>query len=102
MSTYNNLKIENFKCPRCSITASTEIEFFAGSPNCIEYKIEDKIQWLKCDSIKKGGRPPKGNFEANGYFECNKCKKDAFIKVIIKDDKIQNVEYDPSKKPHIE
>jgi hypothetical protein len=79
-----------------------EIEMFFGDTRGLsEFSIGDRYKWLPGKSVPKGGRPDNGNLDGEGYAECPLCRQDFFVKVIIRDDVINNVAPDLTKKPFI-
>jgi len=101
MGVYNTLRT-TFKCPHCGCTDEIDIDLYFGFRNLVTYKIGDRYHWAKFDSIKKGGRPPHGDTAGEGYAVCGFCKKDFFVLVEVANDVIASVEYDATKKPHID
>ncbi|MCU0239076.1 MAG: hypothetical protein MUC29_06510 [Pyrinomonadaceae bacterium] len=65
------------------------------------FKIGDKYLWRLGSQVQNGGRPENGNIDGEGYSECQLCKMDFFVKVIVRNDLIEDVEVDLSKKPYI-
>lgn len=66
-----------------------------------EYSIGDEYKWLLGKAVQNGGRPENGNVDGEGYTVCSLCKKDFFVKVIIRNDVIRCVEPDLYKSPYI-
>ena len=100
MGLYNMLRTV-FTCPYCGCTSELEIDLYFGFRNLITYGIGDLYRWKKCDSVKKGGRPSDGDLDGEGYAECESCKRDFFVIVRVRNDVIDSVKYDPTKKPYI-
>jgi DNA-directed RNA polymerase subunit RPC12/RpoP len=100
MSTHNRLNAL-VKCSRCGCFVEAEIECYFGFSNLNSYKIGDKYDWRPRKSVKNGGRPEDGNIEGEGYAECPSCGKDFFVKVIVRDDIIQSIQPDLSKKSYM-
>lgn len=94
MSRYNILK-EKVRCPYCKDEGDKEIFIYFGKMNCIEYKIGDKVEWAKFDSVKQGGRPEQGSMISEGYAECNNCSKDFAPKIIVENDIIERIDIGP-------
>lgn len=102
MGVYNILRAE-IECPRCGQIAEQEVDLYFGYRNeMLEFKIGDEYLWCLGKEIKNGGRPENGNIDGEGYVECNVCKKDFFVKISIRNDVIENIKFDSTKKPYIE
>jgi uncharacterized C2H2 Zn-finger protein len=98
MSVYNILRAK-IKCPRCGQVAEQQIDLYFGyRSEMLEFKIGDKYLWCFGKEVHKGGRPENGNIDGEGYVDCEFCKKDYFVKVVVRNDVIENVEFDLMKK----
>jgi hypothetical protein len=101
MGTYNILRAE-IKCPHCNRIAPQQVDLYFGYTNeMLEYKIGDKYLWCFGKEVQNGGRPENGNINGEGYVECELCKKDFFVKVEVRNDVIQKIKYDSTKKSYI-
>jgi len=101
MGTYNEIYYE-LQCPRCKEESKQYIQLHFGDTRYLtELKIGDKYPWVENKSIQNGGRPENGNIDGEGYVECEKCKKDFIVKAIIRNDILENIVIDQSKKPYI-
>jgi uncharacterized C2H2 Zn-finger protein len=101
MGTYNRLKTE-ITCPRCLTVAEVEVDCYFGHVwEMKNYKVGDSYDWVPRKAIQNGGRPEGGDVDGEGYTDCPSCKKDFFVKVIVRKDLIQGVKPDLAKRPHI-
>lgn len=101
MGTYNVLKAV-LKCPRCGRTSLMDVDLYFGYRNQIALKVGDCYPWAWGGrSVKKGGRPPLGDIDGEGYTECPNCKKDFFVIVRVRGGRIVEALPDLSKKPYI-
>ena len=92
MGTYNLLHI-SMPCPRCDAIAETEIECrFGNTSQMLDLKVGHTYPWVSRKQPRNGGRPEGGNVDGEGYMECRQCKKDSFVRVIVKGDVIKAVE----------
>ena len=88
------------KCPRCGQPVEQEIDLYFGYRNeMLKLKIGGKYLWCFGKEVQNGGRPENGNIDGEGYVECRLCKKDFFVKVAVRNDVIENIEIDATKKP---
>jgi hypothetical protein len=100
MGMYNTL-YTTVRCPRCGNTSNMDIDCYFGRLDFIQYSIGDQVSWSEKDLWRGGGRPESGNHDGEGYTECAQCRKDFFVRVIIRDDTILAVVPDHSKEPLI-
>lgn len=100
MGTYNVLKKVSIECPRCKQFADQEVDLHFGYTNeMLEFNLGDKYLWFVGRDFKNGGRPKNGNIDGEGYVVCELCKRDFFVSVKVRNDIIENVEYDLTKRP---
>lgn len=101
MGTYNILKTK-IECPRCNKIVAQEIDLHFGYTNeMLEFNLGDKYRWHFGKESQNGGRPENGDIEGEGYVVCEICRGDFFVKVAVKNDVIESVEFDSSKKPFL-
>lgn len=101
MGTYNVLKTK-IECPRCKQFADQEVDLHFGYTNeMIEFNLGDKYIWHLEREFQNGGRPANGSIDGEGYVVCELCKRDFFVKVKVRDDVIEGVEFDSAKKPFL-
>ncbi|MBI5954111.1 MAG: hypothetical protein HY865_20835 [Chloroflexi bacterium] len=102
MGTYNTLQT-SITCPHCKTLVDVEIEMRFGSTLRMEkFVIGDYYRWVSGKPVQHGGRPEKGNLEGEGYAECTHCRRDFFVKVTIREDRIESVEPDTEKAAYIQ
>ena len=102
MGTYNTL-LTNLTCPHCNTLVSVEIEMRFGNTLRMEkFVIGDYYRWVSGKSVQHGGRPEKGNLEGEGYAECPHCRRDFFVKVMVREDKLEGVKPDIEKAAYIQ
>jgi DNA-directed RNA polymerase subunit RPC12/RpoP len=90
------------KCPRCSSEQEFEIEVELGHGGLLkEYRIGDEVEWDPWHDEEHGGRPKDGTIVKDGYVECEVCRKDFFVKVFVRHDRIEKVEVDESRTGYI-
>ncbi|NLE03240.1 MAG: hypothetical protein GX638_00355 [Crenarchaeota archaeon] len=97
MTVYNILN-EKIPCPFCLEMVENGIEMYVGKGDLSEYRVGDRVEWNKGKSVSKGGRPPEGNADIEGYVECEHCGRDFFVIVHIRNDIIIGVEFDTNKR----
>ncbi len=98
MGIYNILKAE-IESPRCCQTAEEQIDLYFGYRNeMLEFKVGDEYIWCVGKEVQNGGKPENGNIDGEGYVECDLCKRDFFVKVVVRNDVIKNIEFDSMKK----
>lgn len=101
MGTYNVLKTK-IECPRCKQFAEQEVDLHFGYTNeMLEFNLGDKYRWFLRKDFKNGGRPENGNIDGEGYVVCELCGCDFFVRVKVRNDVIESVEYDSTKKPFL-
>lgn len=100
MGIYNLLTCET-ECAHCICVNQVEVQTWFGFLNLLEYEIGDSVVWTKKVSIKKGRRPKDGNLDGEGYAECPSCKRDYFLVVEIRDDRIVAARVDLSKPGYV-
>ena len=102
MGTYNEIYLE-MECPRCNQVGKQCIQLHFGDTRYLtELNIGDEYPWIERKSVQNGGRPENGDFEGEGYVECKNCKKDFFVKAIVRSDILKEIQVDKEKKPYIE
>ena len=62
-----------------------------------DLKIGDRYPWVARKQPQNGGRPEGGTVDGKGYMECPRCHKDAFLRVLVRNDVIVGVEPDTEK-----
>jgi hypothetical protein len=78
------------------------VDLYFGYRQVLDYRLGDSYEWWTDQRpVRDGGRPPEGNLGGEGYSVCPNCKKDFFVKVIVRSDRIVRAEPDRSKKPYI-
>lgn len=98
MGTYNILKTK-LKCPRCKQIAEQEIDLHFGYTNeMLEFNLGGKYLWCLGRDFQNDGRPEDGNIDGEGYVVCEICKKDFFVRVAVRNDVIESIEFDSTKK----
>src|SRR5215204_1207941 len=101
MGIYNVLHT-SMTCPRCGVAVETTVDcYFGYRSEMADLKIGDRYPWLPRVQPQNGGRPEGGSVDGEGYMECPRCHKDAFLRVIVRDDVIVRVEPDATKQGHI-
>ena len=101
MGTYNTLH-SALTCPRCGEQVETEVEcHFGSTPQMSHLKIGDHYPWLPGKQPENGGRPEQGTVDGEGYMECPRCGKDAFLRVLVREDVIVGLEPDTERRGHI-
>ena len=93
MGTYNTLH-SALTCPRCGEPVETEVECHFGSTAQMSHlKIGDRYPWLPGKQRQNGGRPRRRL--------CPRCGKDAFLRVLVREDVIVGLEPDNRRRGHI-
>ncbi len=101
MGTFNTLHC-SLTCPRCGSVVETEIEcFFGNTSQMIKLTIGDRYPWTPGRQPKRSGRPEHGDTDGEGYMECPRCGKDAFLRVLVRDDVVTGVEPDTDRPGYI-
>ncbi|MGI9054576.1 MAG: hypothetical protein ACR2F2_02105 [Pyrinomonadaceae bacterium] len=101
MGTYNILKTK-IKCPRCKQVTDQEVDLHLGYTNeMLEFNLGGKYLWFFGKDFKNGGRPENGDIDGEGYAVCELCRRDFFVSVKVRNDVIEGVEYDSTKKPFL-
>ena len=102
MGIYNILKAK-VECPNCRDKREQDIDLYFGYRNeMLEFKIGDEYVWRKGKEVQNGGRPKDRNIDGEGYVECENCHKDFWVKVLVRNNRIQDVEIDLEKKGFVE
>lgn len=100
MTTFNLLQA-SLRCPHCNTLVNAEIKIFFGNTSQMErFIVGDQYQWLTGKAVQNGGRPEMGDLDGEGYTECPHCQRDFFVKVIIRQDKIEGIKPDLEKAGH--
>ncbi|MDE6434447.1 MAG: hypothetical protein K2L07_09490 [Lachnospiraceae bacterium] len=86
MGMFNYLHFKQ-ECPKCGIETSMEAEIKLGELNLDSYNIGDSIKWGEVNK-----RPIDGSIIDKGYVECENCHKDFWVKVIVINDIIADVQ----------
>src|SRR3954470_5887500 len=100
MALYNKLFV-SMTCPRCGETVDVEVNAYFGYRQLIEYRVGDTCEWHPRRSPDHGGRPEGGNMDGEGYTECLRCRRDFFVRVLVRDDEIVGAIPDLEKQPFI-
>jgi len=101
MGTYNLLHI-SLKCPRCCHEIETYAEcHFGDTSEIADLKIGDLYPWRPRKQPQNGGRPENGMVDGEGYIVCPRCQRDAFLRVLVRDDVIIGVELDAQKQGYV-
>jgi len=100
VSIHNNVMAE-VGCPQCGRSAVQQIEGWFGDRNLYEYTVGDRVKWVPRRAPQNGGRPELGTAEAEGYFVCEGCGADWFVKISIAKDVIAGIEIDESRAGYI-
>ena len=102
MGTYNILQTE-ITCPHCNTLVNVEIELFFGDTRRMDrFKIGNLYRWISGKTVRHGGRPENGNIDGGGYTECSQCRRDFFVRVMVRKDRIEGVEPDTEKVTYIQ
>jgi hypothetical protein len=67
----------------------------------VDLKIGDRYPWRERVQPQNGGRPDGGTVDGEGYMECSLCHKDAFLRVLVRNDFIIGVESNTEKAGYI-
>jgi hypothetical protein len=101
MGTYNLLHAA-LACPRCGIEVETRVEcFFGCTSEMADLRIGDRYPWMPGKQPQNGGRPEHGTVDGEGYMECPLCRRDAFVRILVREDVIVGVEPDAQKQGFI-
>jgi uncharacterized protein (UPF0212 family) len=101
MSTYNILHT-SLNCPRCGNTVDTAVDcHFGDTAMMADLKIGDYYPWKPGKQPQNGGRPQNGTVDGEGYMQCPHCGKDAYLRVVVRNDRIVGVELDMQRLGHI-
>jgi hypothetical protein len=102
MGTYNTLPT-NITCPHCKTLVDVDIDMHFGNTHMMDkFVIGDQYKWVSGKALQNGGRPKEGNLDGEGYTECPNCGRDFFVKVVIREDRIESVEPDTEKAAYIQ
>lgn len=101
MGTYNYL-FTNITCPFCGKTSSTEIDLHFGETIYMKtFAIGDVYTWAPRKGVQNGGRPPDGIMNGEGYAECPECHEGYYVKVSVRNDRIESVSADAEKNKRV-
>jgi hypothetical protein len=101
MGSYNTLNT-TLACPRCGSIGEVEIEMhFGNTAQMVELTIGDRYPWVPRVQFHNGGRPKNGMIDGEGYMEYDHCHKDAFLRVVVREDLIVRVEVDSKKAGYV-
>lgn len=101
MGSYNVLQT-SVLCARCDSQVETAVEcHFGYTGEMTGLRIGDRYPWATGKQPQNGGRPDGGTVHGEGYMECPRCHKDAFLRVIVCEDVILGVEPDASRSGYI-
>ena len=102
MGTYNILQT-NITCPHCKMLAGVEIDLYFGDTHMMDkFMLGDQYKWVPGKTPQNGGRPEEGNVDGEGYTECPNCRRDFFVKVMVREDKLESVKPDTEKAAYIQ
>jgi hypothetical protein len=87
--------------PRCGTTGSVEIEFTFGLLGFRDYALGDAIERGVKGLRNPGQRPRGGNYEGEGYVECQVCGSDEWVWITVLDDVITDVPVDKGRPGHV-
>ena len=94
MGSYNCLHV-SLVCPRCAQRVMATVDcHFGYTANLADLAMGDRYPWRDGKHARNGGRPPHGTVDGEGYLQCPRCGKDAFMRVFIREDVIVGVEPD--------
>jgi hypothetical protein len=88
-----NHLLATLACPRCGYVGEVEIEAqLDGRGPLRTYRVGDTIvDWNPGITDSWAGRPALGNAEIVGYVECERCRKDYFVDIVVAHDVIRSV-----------
>jgi hypothetical protein len=75
--------------------------YFGNVAHMQDLKLGDCYPWGDRRQPQNGGRPEGGSTDGEGYMECPRCHKDAFLRVLVREDVIVGVEPDTEKRGHV-
>jgi hypothetical protein len=102
MGTFNQLNTV-MKCVRCDTSAYISIEVkFGDTRSMTVLNIGDIYPWIPRKAVQNGGRPQEGSVDGEGYATCSHCDLDFFVKVIIRNDIIHDIQPDSDKIPYMQ
>jgi len=99
MGMYNLLDLV-LECPRCGLIGAAEAEFRFGFRNLDRYVLGDRLRWTD-DPETTRGRPTDGNFTGEGYVECSVCRRDFWIDIEVRHDRLVAATIDRNKPGYI-
>jgi hypothetical protein len=88
-------------CPRCKEEQEFEFQLPFGCIGERCYQIGDRIKWQASRLPEKGGRPENGNLSKEIWGRCPTCRRDFWLIVSVKDDRIEKVDVDSLRVPMI-
>ncbi len=101
MGTYNESH-HSMRCLRCGKEAEFHIQWQFGFTAMIAtVSIGDEYPWDGNRMPHNGGRPEDGNCDGEGYTECPNCKKDFFVKAVVRGDQLVDIEPNSEKEPYV-
>ena len=100
MSLYDTLVAE-VSCPRCGSSVAAECEVKLGACSQRRLRVGDEVTWRPRRIVKNGGGPPDGNLDGEGYCECPRCRRDFWVVVQVREDRIASVAPDPTRAGYI-
>ena len=101
MSTYNTLRAV-MTCPHCGTQAATDVELRFGDTRSMDsFALGDNYKWLTGKAPQRGGRPADGNLDAEGYTECPACRRDYFVIVTIRENRLDAANPDMGRPGYI-
>jgi hypothetical protein len=85
-------------CPFCGKASSTEIDLHFGETiNMKTFAFGNEYLWVPRITVQNGGRPPEGRMDGEGYAECPDCRQGYYVKVTVRNDRIESVSADREK-----
>jgi hypothetical protein len=101
MGTYNRLHVL-LTCPRCQVTSEAEVALYFGDTSQMqEIRLGERYPWVPRKQPQNGGRPEGGNWDGEGYLECEHCHGDSFWRAIVREDVLLRVEPDFEKPGYV-
>ncbi|MBO6933817.1 MAG: hypothetical protein JJ863_02540 [Deltaproteobacteria bacterium] len=85
MATYNFHRAE-ITCPWCYRAHTFQLQFKLGRGGLNDYAVGDRIEYVGLAPVHEGGRPPNGDWDAEGHGECPSCERDFFVDLAVRGD----------------
>ena len=101
MGTFNSLCIR-MPCPRCGVTDDVLIEIKIGDTRHMDkVEIGEPYPWVSGAAPRNGGRPENGTMTGAGYSGCDRCGKDWWMRIHIRNDILAAIEVDSERKGYV-